>query len=194
MKYALLLIFALVASLGLAQDAAPTTVVMLGDSITKGVRSGVTADETFSALLALRFKENGIPVDVVNQGVGGETTAGVLARFDADILPLKPRIVVVMYGTNDCYVDAGKSASRLSRVEFRANLEKLCAKIRAAGAEPMLMTEPCYAQRSPANGLGEHGNVRLAQYMADCRRVAAGRDAVLIDIFANWTAAQNAGQ
>ena len=194
MRSAFSLVVGLVVSIGSAQAAAPTTVVMLGDSITKGVRQGVAVDETFSSMLAKRFEHAGIAVQVVNQGVGGETTAGALARFATDIVPLKPRIVVLMYGTNDCHVDAGKSASRLSRAEFRANLEKLIAQIRAAGAEPMLMTEPCYAQRSPANGLGEHGNVRLAQYMADCRQVAAGRDAVLIDIFANWTAAQNAGQ
>ena len=48
-----------------------------------------------------------------------------LARFDRDVLSLKPRIVVVMYGTNDCYVDQGKTTSRLSRDEFRENLEKM---------------------------------------------------------------------
>ncbi len=61
-------------------------------------------------------------------------------------------------------------------------------------AEPILMTEPCYAQKSPANGLAEHGNVRLSQYMEDCRQVAAKRDVILIDNFEKWSAALTAGQ
>lgn len=177
-----------------AQDQNATKIVILGDSITKGVRPGVTDSETFSALVARRLAESGANTRVVNQGVGGETTAGALGRLDADVLALQPAIVVVMYGTNDCYVDAGKSASRLAIDEYRQNLETLVARIRAAGAEPMLMTEPCYAKRSPANGLGEHGNVRLVDYMQACRQVAWGRDVNLVDNFARWTSALEAGR
>lgn len=194
MKQAICLAWMLAASIVSAQEGKAPPVVMLGDSITKGVRTGVAVDQTFSAFLEQRLDTAGVPAQVINQGVGGETTAGALARFDRDIGPLSPRIVAIMYGTNDCYVDQGKTASRLSTDEFRRNLDELVARVRALGAEPILMTEPCYARRSPANGLGEHGNVRLAQYMEVCRQVAAKRDVMLIDNFQRWTAALEADQ
>lgn len=185
-------IFVWLASVAVARGDEKPVVLMLGDSITKGVREGVTADESFSALVAKRLDQAGISAQVINGGVGGETTAGALARADAELASHKPRIVVVMYGTNDCYIDAGKRTCRIALDDYRANLDQLLARIRAAGAEPILMTEPCYARISPANGLGQHGNVRLAKYMAACRQVAARRDVVLVDNFARWRGALKA--
>lgn len=167
--------------------AEPLTIVMLGDSITLGTREGVAAEQTFSHLLEQQLIASGREVRVVNQGVGGETTAGALARLDRDVLALKPAIVVVMYGTNDCWVDAGQKESRLSPEEFERNLGELVQRLRAAGVEPILMTEPCYAEKSPANGLGEHGNLRLAKYMEATRRVATRKDVVLVENFKVWT-------
>ncbi|MBX9788733.1 MAG: SGNH/GDSL hydrolase family protein [Pirellulales bacterium] len=169
-----------------ALAAEPVTIVTLGDSITRGTREGVTANETFSHLLEQQLLASGRQVRVVNGGVGGETTAGALARLDRDVLALQPRIVVVMYGTNDCWVDAGQKASRLPPEDFERNLTELVKRLRAAGAEPIVMTEPCYAKKSPANGLGEHGNVRLGRYMEATRRVAARHDVVLVDNFRAW--------
>ena len=170
-----------------ACTAEPLTIVALGDSITRGTREGVTAEQTFSHLLEQQLIASGREVRVVNQGVGGETTAGALGRLDRDVLALKPSIVVVMYGTNDCWVDAGQKESRLSEEEFERNLTELVNRLRAAGAEPILMTEPCYAKQSPANGLGEHANRRLSWYMNACRRVAMRQDIVLVDNFREWS-------
>ncbi len=167
--------------------AEPLTIVTLGDSITRGTREGVTNEQTFSHLLEQQLIASGRAVRVVNQGVGGETTAGALARLDRDVLALRPAIVVVMYGTNDCWVDVGQKESRLSLEEFEHNLTELVKRLRVAGVEPILMTEPCYAKQSPANGLGEHGNLRLFRYMEACRRVAMRQDVVLVDNFREWS-------
>lgn len=168
--------------------AEPLTIVTLGDSITRGTREGVTNEQTFSHLLEQQLIASGREVRVVNQGVGGETTAGALVRLDRDVLALKPAIVVVMYGTNDCWVDAGQQKSRLSLEEFEHNLTELVKRLRAAGVEPILMTEPCYAKQSPANGLGEHGNLRLVDYVNASRDVAGRNDIALVDNFTRWLA------
>lgn len=183
-----------VAATGRLFAAEPLTIVTLGDSITRGTRVGVTNEQTFSHLLEQQLIASGRKVRVVNQGVGGETTAGALARLDRDVLALHPAIVVVMYGTNDCWVDAGQKKSRLSEEEFERNLTELVKRIRAAGVEPILMTEPCYAKKSPANGLGEHGNVRLELYMAYCLGVASRHDVVWVDNFTDWFRAMQSGQ
>jgi len=61
-------------------------VVFLGDSITQGWRT-----------VAKDFPD----LRVVNRGIGGDTTRGVLYRLNADVLSLKPAAVVLLIGIND---------------------------------------------------------------------------------------------
>ena len=43
----------------------------------------------------------------VNRGIGGQTTAQMLLRFRADVLALRPAVVVILAGTNDVSGNAG---------------------------------------------------------------------------------------
>ena len=61
-------------------------VVFLGDSITQGWHS-----------LANAFPN----LKVVNRGIGGDTTRGVLYRLKADVLNLDPKAIVLLIGIND---------------------------------------------------------------------------------------------
>ncbi len=169
------------------------TIVTLGDSITKGVRTGVAADETFASLTEASLSAAGVNCEVVNVGIGGERTDQALKRLD-EIIKLKPRVVTVMYGTNDSYVDQGKTASRITVDEYSANLLEIVTRLLLAGIEPVLMTEPRWAVDAGPNGVGEHPNVRLEQYVAACRQVADELDVPLIDHFAHWTTAESKGQ
>jgi len=117
-----------------SRPESPLEIITLGDSITKGVRPGVKPDQTFAALLEADLKARGVKARVTNVGIGGERTDGALARLDRDVLAKKPRLVTIMYGTNDSYVDRGKSDSRLTLEEYRGNLKQLLEQIRAAGA------------------------------------------------------------
>ena len=57
-------------------------IVTLGDSITKGVRSGVTADETFAAELQRQLRASGHPhCEVINVGIGSEMAGQGLKRL-----------------------------------------------------------------------------------------------------------------
>lgn len=169
------------------------TIVTLGDSITRGFRPGVTKSETFSAILQDSLREGGIRATVINRGIGGERTDQALARLDT-IIALKPDLVTVMYGTNDSYVDKGKTASRLSAEAYGRNLVEIVRRLRDAGIRPVLMTEPRYAVKARPNGLGEHPNLRLKDFVAVCRKVAKQQEIPLIDQFADWTTAEANGQ
>ena len=173
-----------------AQAAEPIVVIALGDSITKGIRPGVKAEETFVGRLAARCKEKDLAVRLINAGVGGERTDGALKRLERDVLIHKPKVVLVMYGTNDSYVDRGKTESRLSIEQYRANLVKIVEILEKAGIEPVLMTEWAAGSK---NGLGENPNDRLEQYMTACREVAKEKQTRLIDHFAHWSKAENQG-
>lgn len=175
-----------------AQAAEPIVIIALGDSITKGVRPGVKTEETFVGLLAARCKEKDLAVRFINAGVGGERTDGALKRLERDVLVHKPKVVLVMYGTNDSYVDRGKTESRLSIEQYRANLVKIVENLEKAGIKPVLMTEPRWAAGSK-NGLGESPNDRLGKYMAACREVAKEKEIRLVDHFAHWSKAESRG-
>ena len=179
---------------GAADDPPGIVVLALGDSITRGVRTGVSAEQTFSALVQTALSAGGKPVTVINSGIGGERTDQALLRLEAELQTHRPDFVTIMYGTNDCHVDQGATDSRLSLPKFRENLRRLIERIRSAGAEPILMTEPCYAAKSPANGLGEHGNVRLERYVQVTRDVAIECGTPLVDHFAAWKAAEAGGR
>jgi lysophospholipase L1-like esterase len=169
-------------------------IVTLGDSITKGVRPGVKADETFSALLESDLRRGGLAVEVINVGIGGERTDQALARLGRDVIARKPALVTIMYGTNDSYVDKGKNASRLTVEQYRANLEKIVEELRGAGIQPVLMTEPRWGRKAAANGVSEHPNIHLEKYVAACREVAKEKRVALIDHFQLWTDRESAGQ
>jgi len=186
--YRPILTILLFASFVRAAHAEPLRIITLGDSITKGVRPGVKADETFAAFLEKRLQQQGIRVAVTNAGIGGETTVGAQKRLANDVLAKSPHLVAIMYGTNDCYVDKGKTESRVSLVDFKSNLANLIDRMHKAGITVVLMTEPAYAENGPKNGIGEESNLRLGQYMMACRGVAKQKDVPLVDHFAHWSA------
>jgi acyl-CoA thioesterase-1 len=167
--------------------AEPVTIVTLGDSITKGVRTGVKAEETFSAMLETMLKKEGFDVSVVNVGIGGERTDQALARLDREVIARKPAVVTIMYGTNDSYVDKGAKTSRLTADEYTKNLKELVTRLRAANVMPVLMTEPCHGDKATANGIGEHPNVRLATFVQRCRDVAKESTVPLVDNYQVWS-------
>jgi acyl-CoA thioesterase-1 len=171
----------------------PLKVLALGDSITRGVRPGVTAEQIFTTLLQTELRKAGGEIEVLNAGIGGERTNGGLARLERDVLSKRPDVVLVMYGTNDSYVDAGKTESRLSRDEYAANLRKIVERLVAAKIRPVLMTEPCWGAAAKTNGAGEHPNVRLAKYMQPCRELAQELKVPLVDHFAQWREKQAGG-
>ncbi len=177
---------------GDASDPPSLKIVTLGDSITKGVRTGVRAEETFAALVETGLRQRGVAVEVVNAGIGGERTDQALARLE-NVIELAPSYVTVMYGTNDSYVDRGGEASRLSVSVYRDNLREIVRRLLLAGAEPVLMTSPRWAPGA-RNGIGEDPNDRLVEYVEACRQVARELDVALVDHFAAWTSAEAQGE
>jgi len=68
-------------------------VVFMGNSITDGW-SNISPDF---------FKGKAY----VNRGISGQTTAQMLIRFRADVIELKPKVVVILAGTNDIAGNTG---------------------------------------------------------------------------------------
>jgi lysophospholipase L1-like esterase len=65
----------------------------------------------------------------VNRGISGQTTPQMLIRFRPDVIDLKPRVVVILAGTNDIAGNTGPST--LEAIE--ANLTSMAELARANG-------------------------------------------------------------
>lgn len=68
--------------------------VCLGDSLTHGYK--VKQLETWPSLV-----RQALNIEVVNKGINGDTTGGMLARLYADVIVVQPSHVVIMGGGND---------------------------------------------------------------------------------------------
>ena len=71
-------------------------IVFMGDSIT----------EFWSVLCPHFFKEK----QYINRGISGQTTPQILIRFRADVIHLKPSLVVLLAGANDIAENTGPSS------------------------------------------------------------------------------------
>jgi acyl-CoA thioesterase-1 len=81
-----------------AQPADAATVVALGASNTYG--KGVARDEAFPAQLEAILRAKGLNVQVVNAGINGDTTEGMLQRLDG-VVPNGTSAVILQPGGND---------------------------------------------------------------------------------------------
>lgn len=70
----------------------------------------------------------------INRGISGQTTPQMLVRFRADVIALKPAVVVILAGTNDIAGNTG--ASSLGMIED--NLSSMTELARAHGIQVVL--------------------------------------------------------
>lgn len=78
--------------------AAKRTVLFLGTSITAGL--GLDPDSAYPQQIQRKIDGRGLPYQVVNAGVSGETSAGLLRRLDW-VLQSPAAVIVVETGAND---------------------------------------------------------------------------------------------
>ncbi|MDO4834642.1 MAG: GDSL-type esterase/lipase family protein [Bacillota bacterium] len=67
------------------------------------------------------FAKN-IGFDVINKGVNGDTTGGILNRFSEDVLKQKPDMVFFMTGTNDFIYREATPDEAFSNLELMAGM------------------------------------------------------------------------
>lgn len=120
----------------------PESIVMFGDSTT-AFRPGAVK-QVYSVRVQRALASAGSPLTVVNAGVGGNTTADAKARFERDVLRLRPKLVVIQFGINDAAVDVWRkppaTKPRVPLKQFAANLRGMIAAARKRGIKVVLMT------------------------------------------------------
>ncbi|MDQ6859648.1 MAG: arylesterase [Verrucomicrobiota bacterium] len=123
--FALLCLGGIVSAQPPAPAAATKSIVFLGDSLSAGL--GVKPNESFPALVADKIRAAGLPYQVENAGLSGDTTAGGLRRIDW-LLQKKIDVLVIELGGND-----GLRGLPVSAV--KANIQAIIDKAKAKNAE-----------------------------------------------------------
>lgn len=113
-------------------ERAPSTtaprIVFLGDSLTAGY--GLPKEASVPSLIQKRLRDDGLPYEVVNAGVSGDTSAGGLSRLDWS-LEGNVQILIVELGAND-------GLRGLPVAGMKQNLTEIITRARARGISVVL--------------------------------------------------------
>jgi lysophospholipase L1-like esterase len=101
-----------------APAAGENRVVFMGDSITQGWK----IDSSFP----------GKPY--INRGISGQTTPQMLVRFRQDVIALRPKVVVILAGTNDIAGNTGP----MTLEETEGNIASMAELAQANGIKVVL--------------------------------------------------------
>ncbi len=98
-------------------------IVLLGASYAKGVKSKTLKGH-----------------QLINKGVGGDQSSGMLARFDSDVLALAPAKVIIWGFINDIF-RSEKDQLNETLERIKANFVEMISLAQANGIEPIVATE-----------------------------------------------------
>lgn len=122
--------FLTVLLLGNFITAEEKSLLILGDSISAGY--GIEENKNWVFLLQESFKKDGQTLKIKNASVSGDTTKGGLSRIDSAFLNFNPDYVLIELGGND-------ALRGYSLVSIKNNLEKIILRVKAEGAQAILM-------------------------------------------------------
>ena len=144
---------------------APVTVLALGDSLTEGL--GVANEDNYPAQLQASLQQIGYKnVEVINSGLSGETSTGLVNRIDW-VLQTKPDITILTIGAND-------AIRGLDIATIEANIRTAVKKLQDNGSEVILGGMQIYDNL---------GNDYVKSFSAIYPRVAADMNVPLIPFF-----------
>lgn len=105
-------------------------ILFIGDSLTDG------SDYPDYVVNTIRACRPGIHLELYNSAICGDTAAGLVRRFHAEVLALLPDLVCIAIGTNDCPCRPV--------ADFARDMEYLVVRMRENGIKVMLLApSPC---------------------------------------------------
>lgn len=114
----------------------------------------------------------------INTGIGGDTTRGLLKRFDTDVAIYQPHLVFLTIGGNDA-----SPAHEMSEDEFRGNLTQVARQILDLD-DPVLTMQTYYG--CDLEQMEAPRAEKLVRFMDIVRETAGDLGCVLIDHMTRW--------
>lgn len=175
-----------------------TKLVMIGDSITDCERARPIGEGLFNALgkgyvslvdslLQATYPERNIRV--VNMGTSGNTVRDLEARWQTDVVDLKPDWLSIMIGINDVWRQFDtpwQPEWAVTLDEYRPTLERLVAQTRPQVKGLVLLT-PYVIEPNPTDPM----RAMMDRYGAVVRELASQYDAVFVDTQAAFNSAMS---
>lgn len=162
--------------------------VMIGDSITDCGRSKPDGEGLFDpygngyvnmvkALLDAIHPE--LAIRVVNKGTSGNTVRDLKARWQEDVLDLKPDWLSIMIGINDVWrqFDSPKMPEiHVGIKEYEGTLDELISRT-LPGLKGLILATPYFIEPNPDDPM----RARMDAYAAVVRKLEEKYDAILVD-------------
>ena len=145
-------------------SGAPVVIVAFGSSSTAGFGSS-SPEYTYPNRLAaqLRRQYPSADITVLNRGKGGDDAPEMMKRLQAEVLDLKPDLVIWQVGTNAVL-------RNLDPAETARQVEDGVARIQAAGADVVLV-DPQYSPKVTERAETASTMVRLLGKVAQLRHI-----------------------
>lgn len=121
------------------------SIMFFGDSLTAGY--GLSEEESFPSLVQRRIDSLGLPYQVINAGLSGETSAGGLGRIDW-VLQQPVDIFILELGANDML-------RGLALSNTKDNLKNILEKVKSKNPEVKLIVT---GMQSPPNMGQDYSN------------------------------------
>jgi lysophospholipase L1-like esterase len=162
--------------------------IMIGDSITDAGRARPIGEGLFDAIgkgyvgnvdALLCSTHPGHFIRVVNQGVSGNTVRDLKARWQTDVLDLKPDWLSIMIGTNDVWRQFDLPRQMETHVyieEYERTLEELIQKTKPV-LKGLVLMSPFYIEPNKKDAM----RAMMDRYGAVVRKLAQKNDAIFVD-------------
>jgi len=118
------------ATRGAGSEAGNRTVLVVGDSLSAAY--GIAAQDGWVALTGQRLAARDPAWKVVNASISGETSAGGAARIVAEVVRVRPAVVVIELGAND-------GLRGLPLRDLRRNLARMIGASQSIGAKVLVI-------------------------------------------------------
>lgn len=154
----------------------PMTWLFTGDSITHGAvhtKGWRCFAEIFSE--RVRCEMNRRSDMVINTGINGDTTAGMVAALEWRQTRFQPDVTFIMFGMNDSVIGPDLPT-------YESNLRRMVAEVRKGGGIPVLMrVNPCI----PGSAQDKR-HTQLGAFMEAVAKVAKVERALVVDHYGDW--------
>ena len=182
----------------------PVTIAFLGDSVTQGCfecyfdDNGVQTVFDAKSAYPTRVKEilntlyPSAQINIINSGISGDNVVNGNNRFERDVAPFNPDLVVVAFGLND-------SCQGKEKVEqYTTALKSIFEKVKKLGAECIFIFQnmmntrvSCHLKEEREKELAKHfaniqNNGVLDIYYEAAKDVTKENDVPFCDIYGAW--------
>ncbi len=186
----------------------PATIAFLGDSVTRGSYESffskdigwfgaVDAGQSYSAKLRhiLNYLFPSAQINIINSGIGGDNAVNGLSRFERDITPFSPDLVVIAYALNDC------SGGMDGLERYKNAIDGIIKKTKALGAECIVLTPNAMNHNVSPYFTDEHLISTAKMFMNNCleeyanaaKEAAEENGVPVCDVYSKWKLMRDSG-